>query len=173
VNNRLERGLTKDQWMKTWIVLVLATIAAIPQTRGAGFADSVISYAPGTGFATEFGSGAGYTNAAAALGEVARITPGQFGGPVDPFNPAFTREQLVSIGAGGTLTIRMDSLVFNDARNPFGIDFLVFGNSGFIITNGNFAGGGVTDGSLFSAGQYAVFLPESGICTDGRWFISH
>src|SRR5205085_1813634 len=39
-----------------------------------------------------------------------------------------------------------------DPAHPFGLDFNLFGNSGFIITNGDFSGGGITDGSLFGAG---------------------
>lgn len=122
-----------------------------PLTQAARFADSVVAYSPGTGFATEFGSGAGYTNAAAALGEPSRSTPGPFGGPVDPFSPPFLAEQLVSIGAGGSLTVGFAEPIVNSSLHPFGLDFMVYGNTGFVITNGNFTGGGITDGSLFGA----------------------
>jgi hypothetical protein len=130
--------------------LALASIIFTSTAKAAGYAESVISYNPGTGFATEFGSGAGYTNVAAALGEPSRITSGQFGGPVDPFNPPFLRDQILSIGAGGSLTVRLSAPALNAPGNPFGLDFLIFGNAGFAITNGNFSGGGITDGSLFS-----------------------
>jgi len=120
-------------------------------TCAAQFAQSVAAYNPGIGFATDFSTGAGFTNALAVLGEPSRITPGPFGGPVDPFNPPYLREQLVSIGAGGSLTVGFGTPIVNRPENPFGIDFIIFGNAGFVITNGNFTGGGITDGSLFGA----------------------
>jgi hypothetical protein len=101
----------------------------------AQFASSVIDYNPGTGFA------AGYTNASAALGAPSS------GGSATPFSPPFAKSQLVSIGANGSLTLRFDSPVINNPSNPFGLDFLVFGNTFFAITNGNFSGGGITSGA--------------------------
>ncbi|MBI4659164.1 MAG: hypothetical protein HY735_10005 [Verrucomicrobia bacterium] len=131
--------------------MVVGSMAFCSPARAAGFADAVVSYSPGTGFATEFGSGLGFTNVAAVLGEPSKIIPGQFGGPVDPFNPPYLRDQVLSIGAGGSLTVRFDTPILNFPGNPFGLDFIVFGNAGFVITNGNFSGGGITDGSLFGA----------------------
>ena len=140
-------------------ILALAGISVVRiGAQPSGFANAAISYASGTGFV------AGYTNATAALAEPSRITPGQFGGPVDPFSPPYLSEQLVSVGAGGHLTLRFDTLVVNNPANPFGIDFLVFGNSGFSITNGDFSGGGITDGSLFgnNSGQTRVSVSPDG-----------
>jgi hypothetical protein len=138
--------------LKQGPILLLCSSMALPlASRAATYADSVVAYSPGTGFATEFGTGLGFTNAAAALGEPSRVTSGQFGGPVDPFNPPYLRDQIVSIGAGGSLTLGFSSPVSNDPSHPFGLDFNIFGNAGFVITNGNFSGGGITDGSLFGA----------------------
>lgn len=136
--------------------LAFASIVLSSPILAANFAESIVRYESGSGFATEFGSGAGYTNALAALGEPSRVTPGQFGGPVDPFSPPFLRDQLVSVGAGGSLTVRFAAPVPNDPTHPFGLDFLIFGNAGFVITNGNFSGGGITDGALFSANAGAT-----------------
>jgi hypothetical protein len=130
---------------------VMVSLFSAATLHAAGFAHEVISYNPGIGFAKEFTSGLGYTNSAAVLGEPSRITPGMFGGPVDPFNPPYLREQIVSMGVGGSLTVRFDRPIFNNPSNPFGVDFIIFGNAGFVITNGNFSGGGITDGSLFGA----------------------
>ena len=139
--------------------LALASVSLTSITRAASFADSVVAYSPGTGIPT------GYDNAHAALGEPSRVTPGQVGGPVDPFNPPYTKDQVVSIGAGGSLTLSFSTPIQNTASNPYGLDFVVFGNSGFQIVNGDFSGGGVTDGSLFgaNAGPTHVSVSSDGI----------
>ncbi|MBM3837276.1 MAG: hypothetical protein FJ398_04805 [Verrucomicrobia bacterium] len=149
----------------TWKILLppllLSAFLAVLPSRAAGFADSVVSYNPGTGFAKEFGTGLGFTNTAAVLGEPSRVIPGAFGGPVDPFNPPYLRDQVLSIGAGGSLTVRFNVPILNHPSNPFGIDFIIFGNSGFTITNGNFSGGGITDGTLFGANSGATRVSVS------------
>jgi hypothetical protein len=139
--------------MMTRISLVLAAASSLlaAPSRAANFADTVIEYSPGTGYATEFGTGMGYTNAAVALGQPSAVTPGPFGGPIDPFNPPYQKEQLVSLGAGGSLTVQFSQPILNDPAHPFGLDFIVFGHAGFVITNANYSGGGLTDGSLFAA----------------------
>lgn len=91
------------------------------------FADAVVGYIPGTGV------DASYTASAAALGSPERFTgEGVFPSVVTPFNPAFGTDELVSIGRGGSLTLSFDEPVMNDPSNPFGLDFIIFGNSGLI-----------------------------------------
>jgi hypothetical protein len=133
-----------------FVGLAVASLLTI-QTHAIDFAQSVVAYNPGSGFATDFSTGEGYTNVLAALGEPSRVTPGPFGGPVNPFNPPYLKEQLLSIGAGGSVTFAFGTPIPENPNNPFGLDFIIFGNSGFTITNGNFTGGGITDGSLFGA----------------------
>src|SRR5438067_13590558 len=112
------------------VCFVLASLGLfVSLTARAQYADAVISYSAGAGFSP------GFTNPAAALGEPSRLTPGTFGGPVDPFDPPYLSSQLVSIGAGGSLTVKFARPILNHPRNRFGIDFIIFGNSGFIITN--------------------------------------
>ncbi|MSU36662.1 MAG: PEP-CTERM sorting domain-containing protein [Pedosphaera sp.] len=129
------------------------TAALIASSAFAQSASSVIGYQPGSGFATEFSSGAGYTNPAAALGLPSRETPGPFGGPIDPFNPPYLSSQLLSLGTGGALTLRLDQPLRDNPAHPFGVDFCIFGGAGFIITNGDYSGGGRTDGALFGGGD--------------------
>lgn len=130
------------------------------------YAESVEAYESGTGFAVEFGTGRPLTDSAAALGPPSRETPGEFGGPVDPFAPPFSPDQLVSLGEGGSLTVGFDTPIRDDPANPYGLDFLVFGSTGFTIVNGDFSGGGITDGSLFghnAGGTSEVFVSPEGI----------
>ncbi len=135
--------------------LAAALVSPLVQTRGASFADSIVSYTSGTGFAP------GFTDPNSALGEPSRITPGQFGGPVDPFDPPFLAGQLVSVGAGGSLTLGFSTPIVNDPTHPYGLDFVIFGNSGFQIVNGDYSGGGITDGSLFGAAEGATRVSVS------------
>jgi hypothetical protein len=51
---------------------------------------------------------------------------------VSVFNPPFGIDEIVSVGAGGHLEVRFDTPVTDDPANPFGIDLLIFGNTGFI-----------------------------------------
>ena len=129
---------------------------------------SVVDYRSGTGFSP------GYTNTTAAIGMPSRATSGDFGGPVDPFSPPYTRDQLVSIGVGGSLTLRWDSPLKDAPENPYGMDFTVFGSTGFSLTNEfdanwNPIGKPATDGSLFN--------PNSGtqkmsVSSDGKtWYV--
>jgi len=92
------------------------------------FADSVVNYDPGTGFA------AGFTNSTAAIGAPA------LGASVTPFAPPFSKSQLVSIGTNGSLTLHMSVPIQHNPDDPFGIDFVVFGNSFFVSSGGNVNG---------------------------------
>jgi len=130
-----------------FLVLALASAFFVFHTQAVPFADAVVNYVPGTGFAP------GFVNAASALGEPSRVTTGVFGGPVDPFNPPYLNSQLVSVGSGGSLTVQFNSPISNRPEHLFGLDLIVFGNNGFTITNNDFAGGGITDGSLFTFDQ--------------------
>src|SRR5688572_10925237 len=126
------------------VALISLSVASL-SVRAASFADAVAGYNPGS----LSGSAVSFTNATAALGEPSRVTPGPFGGPVDPFNPPYLDTQLVSVGPGGSVIVRFNSPILNNPGNPYGLDFMIYGNSGFVITNGDFSGGGITDASLF------------------------
>ncbi len=108
--------------------LALAGAFAVPTFAHAQFADVVTSYNTGTGFA------AGFTNASAAIGAPAS------GGSVTPFAPPFSKSQLISIGAGGEITLQFNSPILNNGDNPYGIDFSLFANSFFVSSGGNVNG---------------------------------
>lgn len=107
----------------------------------APFASEVVGYATGTGVS------AGYDNPAHAIGSPSRysndLTP-EWSSVVSPFSPAYLGSQVVSVGAGGSLTLRFGTPVANDAANPFGMDLLVFGNAFYAY---NFVTG-TTNGSI-------------------------
>lgn len=98
------------------------------------WADSVVSYVQGSNANPD------HLTAGNALGSPERVTGedspfGSFPGSVTPFAGAFGFDEFVSIGAGGSLTVRFDEPVVNDPLNPFGVDLLVFGNSFFTTSD--------------------------------------
>ncbi len=160
--------ISRDMNKYTLLLAVVAFGAAqtnFSQAQPDLFADRVTSYEPGIGFAVEGSSGLGYTNANSALGAPSVETPGKLGGPVTPFAPPYLREQLLSIGSGGHLILEFDPPIFNHPANPFGMDLILYGNAGFVITNNNFSGGGITDGSLF--GQARDGVSRLSVSADG------
>ncbi len=94
------------------------------------FATRVVSYVAGTGAAP------GHRNPQSALGEPTRIT-GTFNAPetVTPFQPAWMTNQIVSIGAGGSLTLELGQAAMDSPGNPYGVDLIVFSNAFFTDTS--------------------------------------
>jgi hypothetical protein len=142
---------------------VLAVSGVVLTSPAATFyAAQIVSYHPGVGHAPRF------THPEAVLGEPSRINP--FGEDTDPFNPPYGTNQIVSIGAGGSLTVRFHQPILNHPRNLGRLDFTIFGNSGFIITNEfdlatfNWIGTPATDGALFgqSTGEARVSVSYDG-----------
>ena len=105
-------------------LLAASMLTILLATTADPWADAVIDWQPGVGGAT------GYDMPESALGAPTRTTVD--GQAVTPFYPSWGTNELVSIGAGGFVTLRFDELVLDDPDNPYGIDLLVFGNSGFI-----------------------------------------
>lgn len=108
------------------------TLSAIVATSGLAlgspYATSVVSYDPGSN--PTFG----FTTDTTALGSPERFTGegGSFPSGVTPFNPAFGTDELVSVGSGGHLALGFDRAITNDPAHAFGIDLIVFSNSGFL-----------------------------------------
>src|SRR5690348_9508853 len=99
---------------KVTVVLAMASLFVPQSSVRAQFANAVISYDHGTGFAANF------TNSNAALGAPAS------GSSVTPFAPPFSTSQIVSVGAGGSLTLQLSAPIVNNPANPFGVDLLIF-----------------------------------------------
>jgi hypothetical protein len=149
--------------MKSVPLLVLAVLSTVLIARAADFADSVVSYEPGAGTSPRF------RNPEAALGAPSQTNP--FGEGTDPFDPPYGTNQIVSVGAGGSLVLRFHTPILNHPNNLHGYDFILFGNSGFIITNEfdpatfDWIGVPATDGSLFgfNPGETRVSVSRDGV----------
>ncbi|MHC4415815.1 MAG: hypothetical protein ACYS0G_11075 [Planctomycetota bacterium] len=148
--------MIKRTFAASAVVVTGLAVGTVP-AAGDPFADEWVFYEPGSN-ATE-----GYTDPETALGPPARFT-GECFFPVvvSVFSPPYCPDEIVSIGAGGTLWVRFETPVTNDERNPFGIDLLVFGNTFF------------EDLSYPNGVVGGVFGPEGGrveISADGvEWF---
>lgn len=90
-----------------------------PHVSYAQYASAVLSYTPGSGVNTSF------ENSSAALGAPA------LGAAVTPFAPPFSSSQIVGVGAGGEITLQMSSPIVNNPSDPYGLNFILFGNSFF------------------------------------------
>jgi hypothetical protein len=111
----------------------------------AQYAESVISYNAGTTPASAF------TVAAAALGEPSRFTGGSFPGVVSPFSPPFRTDQIVSVGEGGQITLRLSNYAI---PHPAGPEIGLFENIGIVdvdFPNGHAGSPAATFGPLDSA----------------------
>ena len=144
-------------------LLALAAAGLVLTSHAAKVSELVVSYQPGSGFVPN------YTDPSTALGDVSRVNP--FGEATDPFDPPYGTNQIVSLGAGGSLVLFFQKPIHNHPHNPHGLDFVIFGNSGFIITNEfdfttfNWIGTPATDGSLFaqSTGDTRVSVSRDGV----------
>jgi hypothetical protein len=133
---------------KIHLPLALAGCLALSPNAHAQFAGSVVAYDPGTGFA------AGFTNASAALGAPAS------GGGVTPFAPPFSKSQIVSIGAGGEITLQLASPWTHDSAHAYGLDLNIFANQFFVSS------GGDVSGLFFHAASALVQVSQDG----ATWF---
>jgi hypothetical protein len=145
--------------MRRIILLSLASAGLVllstPSAHGSPYATAVVSYNPGSGYA------AGHTNTATVLGHPS--TTNSYGNAVDPFDPALQTNQILSIGAGGWVTVEFDRpIVHYPNANR---DFIIFGNSAFEVTNDAAApdlwatGGDVTN----DGGQSRVSVSRDGV----------
>ena len=150
--------------MKWFASPALVGVLFVPAIAHAQFADGVVAYTEGSGVL------AGYNDPTAALGAPSQVTPGTYGGPVDPFDAPYLPSQIVGLGTGGgSITLQLDTPIVSDPSHPFGLDFIIFGHAGFNIINGDYSGGGITDGSLYTGGTGDVRVSVS---ADGHTFYS-
>jgi len=107
------------------------------------FAAEVVSYTPGGDIKFDVISFQLFNDPCTALGRPSQVTTVHSGlageandAPVNPVHPPWRAYQVVTVGTGGQLTLKFDHPVANDARNPYGADFLIFGNARIHILGG-------------------------------------
>jgi hypothetical protein len=111
------------------LLLALTSAVIVPQISRAQYASSVISYTPGTGANASFISNPNATLGAPALGS-----------GVTPFAPPFSNTQISGIGAGGQITLQMSTPILDNVLDPYGLDFLLFGNQFFVNSSSGVTG---------------------------------
>lgn len=99
------------------------------------FATTAVAYEP-QGMIDDWLTGIPFDDPNAALGRPTVDTSGDdwfiamdTSAPVVPVFPPFRAHELVYLGEGGTITLAFDHAVRDDAENPYGQDFIVFGNA--------------------------------------------
>ena len=124
------------------ILLHFAATAAAYDYDANDFAAEVVSYIEGTGVGFDVISLEPYNQPETALGRPTLATTGDLDiGPeismaVVPVYPAWRSFEVVTIGSGGELILRFNHPVGNDENNPYGIDFIIFGNTRWRIEGG-------------------------------------
>lgn len=100
------------------------------------FATEVVDYNEGTGADPDWIDGTDFNDPHNALGRPTIDTTGDNWNipvatnvPVVIVYPPFRSFELVTIGNGGELIVKFNHPVEDDENNPYGIDFIVFGNA--------------------------------------------
>ncbi len=100
------------------------------------FATQVTEYVQGTGLTVDYVDGLPFNNSSTALGRPTVDTTGDDWyfpasdiAPVVSIYASFRSFEIVTVGKGGRLTLKFNHQVTNDSANPYGIDFIVYGNA--------------------------------------------
>ena len=132
---------------------ISAALLAAQPARGATSAAEVVSYDPG--------AATGFTNPSAALGLPSGDTTF---GALTPFNPPFSDQQIVVVGAGGQLTLRLSSPVAAGGAGP---ELGVFSNNGLIDVSHTGTGTAGSPAATFSPPGRALVS----VSDDGQTFV--
>lgn len=145
--------------------LLAGSLSASAVAEVLPFATAVVEYVPGIGAA------AGYQNPQSALGWPERFTgEGLYPGVVSPFSSPWLSHEVVSIGLGGRLTLELGEDIVDEPANPYGIDFIVFGNAFFwdLAWPLGVAGQLYAEGGPISVSEDGLnFIPVPGAVADG------
>ncbi len=115
--------------LRSIIIILCGLISTVfADSSSNDWATEIIEYLPGNNaFVT-------HTNAVTALGPAAKLA--DIDGTMEAVtinNPPWQSDQIVSVGIGGKLIVKMGHQVnnYDDPEHPFGIDLLVYGNTFF------------------------------------------
>ncbi len=149
--------MIRHAWNLTGAVIALAAVSTGAPAIGTDdpFADLLVSFDAGQN------PHPSYRDPVTALGQPERFTGEDvFPGVISAFKPAWGADEIVSIGAGGSLVVGFDTPVTDDPRNPYGVDLLIFGNAGF--TDAAWPNG-IVGSSLFGADGGTVEVSADGV----------
>lgn len=116
------------------VIATMVAMSAAAPARATPFATQVLEYNAGVG------AEPGYTgDSSVVLGSPERYTGEQtpFPGDVTMFSSPFGTDEILSIGAGGWVTVSFDAPLVNDSSHPYGVDLIVFGNTFFNLDFGD------------------------------------
>jgi len=146
------------------LVLGWAMFSAVGGVASASpYATTVISYTAGSNAAS------GYTDPSTVLGSPERYTGevGGWPGDVTMFNGPWGTDEVVSIGAGGSLVVAFDHAVQDHALNPYGLDLIVFGNAMFVDSGGVVSGIWAEPARIAVSQDGIAWYEISGVFADG------
>lgn len=154
------------------LTIALASLAQLASAADP-WADVVVEYVQGGPVGSDWVTSEPFNNPQTALGEPTRFagTPETFGTATTPFSSAYRAYEIVSIGAGGSLTVQFDEPVVDHPLNPYGIDLLIFGNAFYSIDFGAGTATGAIDanvGVIEVSANGVDFVPVSG-GADGKF----
>lgn len=135
----------------TWVAAIMA---ALPSLSWAGsYAAGVVSYTPGTAAASFQTPTAALSAPDGISGENPSAT-NYFGFPnvLSPFSPAYQGDEVVQIGEGGQITLRLANYVNVGAGKRLG----VMTNTGLIDSSPTFTGGNGPVAATFGGGTARV-----------------
>ena len=176
-----DEGKTMRIRMKNAVVVLIllhfAATAAAYDYDANDFAAEVVSYTEGTGVGFDVISLEPYNQPETALGRPAPATTGdmdigpEISMPVVPVYPAWRAFEVVTIGIGGELVLRFNHPVGNDENNPYGIDFIIFGNARWQIEDGGSWGAESNPETVTVGGGFYAELGIVSVSQDGSdWY---
>ncbi|MHC4395433.1 MAG: dockerin type I domain-containing protein [Planctomycetota bacterium] len=164
---------TKIRIVFSLVCLCLALTVGAYDYDPNDFAIEVIDYDEGTGADIDWIDGTAFDDPCTALGRPTIDTTGDNWNIPVPVNvplvivySAFRSFEVVTVGHGGQLILKFNHPVRDDVQNPYGIDFIVFGNAqqncGQYWTNGNPEDFVVTGSSLIAEAGF-VSVSQDGV----------
>jgi hypothetical protein len=125
------------------VCLFIAAVAEAGDYDQNDFAAEVIEYVQGNNVGIDYITKKPFNEPNTALGRPTLETTGDGmfiplgeNVPVVPVYPPFRSFEVVTVGNGGRLTLKFNHHVANDKNNPYGIDFIVYGNARQTISGG-------------------------------------